>query len=58
MSVPNTGNLSDNIFLGTTSLEFDDTEGTTWSGNTLPSDACVEADSSTFTDDSDVIPDC
>ena len=46
----------DNVFTGTTVIEFNDATKTKWSGNSLPSDTCLKNtdDSSTFTDSSDL----
>lgn len=42
-----------NVFTGTETLEFDDSTGTSWSSNILPSGVCMEIDGDAdFTSDS------
>lgn len=33
---------ADNLFTGTTELEFFDAQATVWSGNTIPSGVCID----------------
>lgn len=46
-----------NVFTGTETFEFKDTDGTEWTGNTIPSDSCLEG-STSFASGSDDVPSC